>query len=99
MNGRAVGDRQARSPECLAKLDIGAALRNTCASSWVWCVILARLPRQCCSPTVGGKCDLHIVRRGPCVVCRVVVASLSDTVRLVQVESTHLDHATSADLL
>ena len=24
MNGRAVGDRQARSPECLAKLDIGA---------------------------------------------------------------------------
>ena len=28
MNGRAVSDRQARSPECLARLDIGAALRN-----------------------------------------------------------------------
>ena len=36
---------------------------------------------------VGGECDLHIVCRGPRIVCLVVVAYL---LRLVRVESTLL---------
>ena len=65
MNGRAVGDRQARSPECLAKLDIGGALPH--------CVTGVR-PVGC--GALFWRAFRDIVRRGPCVVCRVVVVSL-----------------------
>ena len=93
INGRAVDDRQARSPECLAKLDIGAAYCVTRVRPGARGNVALRL--------VGGECHLYIVWRDrlPWTVCRRLSCGRSVTVRLVHVESTHLEHAASADFL
>ena len=72
-NGRAVGDsRHVRLSASLSWI-FATALRNTCASSWMGCDILARLPMQCCCRT-GWRRLAHRLG-GPRIVCLVVVAS------------------------
>ena len=93
-----------RSPECLAKLDIGAAYCVTRVRPGTRGDVALRL--------VGGECHgmvwygmvyghLYIVWRDrlPWTVCRRLSCGRSVTVRLVHVESTHLEHAASADFL
>ena len=102
MYGRAVGDRQARSPECLAKkswtleLHCVTRVRPVGCGALLWRAFRGNVALR----LVGGESDLHIVCRDrlPWTVCRLSFGR-SVIVRLVHVESTHLEHAACADLL